>query len=119
MPRHVYVRSAPIEWLAKTSRPLKNKIKGIALISPSASTDFVIRLSDLVSETENVNRRYKVKPEIDQIGLSVICTFGKEEVKALKNALMIRKNLTTVILPGDHRYNDDFESLINTIGLSQ
>lgn len=101
----------------RLSFEMKKKIKQIALISPSASTDFVIRLSDLVGETENLNHRYKVKPEIDQIGLPVVCTFGKEEVKMLKNTLMVRENLTTVLLPGDHRYNNDFELLVKTIGL--
>ena len=103
----------------RLSADLQKKIKQIALISPSASTDFVIRLSDLVGETENINLRYKVKPEIDQIGLPVVCTFGKEEVKMLKNTLMIRKNLTTMLLRGDHRYNNDFELLVKTIGLTQ
>ena len=98
---------------------LKNKIKQIVLISPSASTDFVIRISDLVGETENTNRRYLVKPEIDQIGLPVICTFGKAEAKVLKTTFAIRKNLTTITLEGDHRYNNDFKLLIKTIGMKQ
>jgi len=96
---------------------LRKKIKRIALISPSASTDFVIRLSDLVGETENLNRRYKVKPEIDQIGLPVVCTFGKEEVKVLKTSLESRKDLKTIELPGDHRYNNNFGLLVKTLGL--
>ena len=103
----------------RLSSQLKNKINQIALISPSASTDFVIRISDLVSETENLNRRYPIKPEIDQIGLPVICTFGKEEAKVLKTTLAIRKNLTTLLLPGDHRYNNNFELLVKTIGMTQ
>ena len=103
----------------RLSPDLKNKIRQIALISPSASTDFVIRLSDLVGETENINRRYKVKPEIDQIGLPLISTFGKDEVKVLKNSLKNSRNQSINELPGDHRYNDDFELLVKSIGLSQ
>ncbi len=101
----------------RLSSELKNKIKHIALISPSASTDFVIRLSDLVGKTENLNCRYKVKPEVDQIELPVICTFGKDEEKVLKKTLIIRKNITVVLLPGDHRYNENFQSLARNIGL--
>ncbi len=103
----------------RLSPDLKNKIRHIALISPSASTDFVIRLSDLVGETENINRRYKVKPEIDQIGLPLVSTFGKDEVKVLKNSLKNSRNQSINELPGDHRYNDDFELLVKSIGLSQ
>ena len=98
------------------SAEMQKKIKRIALISPSASTDFVIRVSDLVGENENLYRRYKVKPEIDQIGLPVVCTFGKEEVKVLKTTLGSRNNLTTIELPGDHRYNNDYSLLVKGIG---
>ncbi len=101
----------------RLSTALQKKIKRIALISPSASTDFVIRLSDLVGETENLNRRYKVKPEIDQIEFPVVCSFGKEEVKVLKSSLKSRNNLTTIELPGDHRYNNDYSLLLKGIGL--
>ncbi len=96
-------------------KKMNDKIKKIALISPSSSTDFVIRLSDLIGETENMSRRYKVKPEIEQIGLPVACTFGKEETKALKGSLNIKKNLTIIELPGDHRYQNNFLLLINTL----
>ena len=102
---------------SRLSAEIQKRIKKIALISPSASTDFVIRLSDLVGESENLNRRYKVKPEIDQIGLPVVCTFGKEEVKVLKTTLKIRNNLTIIELPGDHRYNNEYTLLVKGIGL--
>ena len=96
---------------------LQKKIKKIGLISPSASTDFVIRLSDLVGENENLNRKYKVKPEIELIGLPVVCTFGKDETKVLKSGLEIKKNLSIIELPGDHRYDNDFTLLVKEIGL--
>ena len=100
----------------RLSSALQKQIKKIVLISPSASTDFVIRLSDLVGETENLNRKYKVKPEIEGIRLPVICTFGKEEVKVMKSGLEIKKNIIINELPGDHRYNFDFSLLVKQIG---
>ena len=96
---------------------LQKKISKIALISPSASTDFVIRLADLVGDSENMDRKYKVKPEIEQIRLPVVCTFGLEETKILKNALSGNNILTIKVLPGDHRYNNDFALLSKMIGL--
>ena len=96
---------------------LKNRIKLIGLISPSASTDFVIRLSDLVGENENLNRRYKVKPELIQIGIPVVCTFGSDERKVLKDELKASKNLAVIELPGDHRYSNNFSLLIKTFGI--
>jgi type IV secretory pathway VirJ component len=99
----------------RVSPELRKKIKKIALISPSASTDFVIRLSDLVSETENINRKYKVSPQIEQTDMTVVCTFGQEEIKVLRNGLATKKNLTIISLPGDHRYQYNFSLLVKTI----
>ncbi len=101
----------------RVSAELLHKIKKIALISPSASTDFVIKLSDLVSESENVNRKYKVGPEINQVLIPFVCTFGNDEEKALKNTPIKNKDITVKKLPGDHRYNYDFSLLTKTIGL--
>jgi len=101
----------------RVSAELQKKIIKIALISPSASSDFVIRLSDMIGESENINRKYKVKPEIEKTDLPVTCVFGKDEVLTLKTSLRNNKNLTIHELPGDHRYNDDFTALSKMIGL--
>lgn len=101
----------------RVSAELQKKIIKIALISPSASSDFVIRLSDMVGESENINRKYKVKPEIEKTDLPVVCIFGKDEELVLKTSLRKNKNLTIHELPGDHRYNDDFIAISKMIGL--
>ncbi len=102
---------------SRVSSELQHKIKKIALISPSASTDFVIKLSDLVSDSENVNRRYKVGPEINRALFPVVCTFGNDEQKVLKNTPIKNKDIVINKLPGDHRYNYDFSLLVKTIGI--
>lgn len=96
---------------------LQQKIKKIVLISPSASTDFVIRLSDMAGESENENRKYKVAAEIAKTELPVICIFGNDEELMLKSSLKKNKNLTIHELPGDHRYNNNFALLSKTIGI--
>lgn len=101
----------------RVSVELQKKIIKIALISPSASSDFVIRLSDMVGDSENVNRKFKVKPEIEKTVLPVICIFGKDEELMLKTGLRKNKNLLICELPGDHRYNGDFAALSKMIGL--
>ena len=100
---------------SRVSYELQKKIKKIALISPSARTDFVIRLSDLVGETENLNRKYKVSTEIEHSTLPEVCSFGQEELKVLKNDLKSSKNLNIITLPGDHRYKNNFIILIKTL----
>lgn len=95
---------------------LQQKIKKIVLISPSASTDFVIRLSDMAGQSENANRKYKVEAEIAKTQLPVICIFGNDEELILKSSLKKNRNLTIHELPGDHRYNNNFSLLSKTIG---
>ncbi|HKI90483.1 MAG TPA: AcvB/VirJ family lysyl-phosphatidylglycerol hydrolase, partial [Draconibacterium sp.] len=58
---------------------LKQKIKKIALLSPSASTDFEVRLSDLLATTDDAARKYKVGGEIKKNRLPMACIFGKNE----------------------------------------
>jgi type IV secretory pathway VirJ component len=87
------------------------------LFSPSASTDFVIRVSDLIGGSENVDRKYKVRPEIESTDLPIVCFFGKEEVMTLKSNLRKNKNLTIYELPGDHRYNNNLALLSKIIGM--
>lgn len=94
---------------------LQQKIKKIVLISPSASTDFVVKLSDMIGEGDNANRKYKVKTEIEKTELPVICIFGNDEELILKSSLKKNKNLTIQKLPGDHRYNNNFALLSETI----
>lgn len=97
------------------STTLQQKVTRMVLISPSASTDFEIKLSDMVGENENIGRKYKLEPEITKNKLPLICIFGESEELRLKNSLKNNKNLTIHILPGDHRYNNNFDLLLKTI----
>ena len=94
---------------------LKNKIRKIALLSPSASTDFVIRLSDMVGEGENTGRKYQVEPEIEKSAMNTICIFGTDEAKILKNSLKRSNSLNIKEIPGDHRYQRNFTLLSQII----
>jgi len=101
----------------RISFDLKNRIKKMVLLSPSASTDFIIRLSDMMGGNENMNRKYKVGHEIEKATLQVVCIFGVDEVMSLKNQLEKSKNLTIIELPGDHRYNNNFSLVFKMMGL--
>ena len=102
---------------ARLSAELRKKIKKIVLLSPSFSTDFAIRLSDLIGESDNVSRRYKVEPEIGKTDLPIVCIFGNEEEKVLKGSLKNSKSLIIFELPGDHQYNHDLDLLLKTVGM--
>jgi type IV secretory pathway VirJ component len=101
----------------RLSDELHNKIKKVILISPSVSNDFVIRLSDLIGVSEQVDRKYKVEPELNNTDLPVICIFGSEEQLILKTKLLKKKNISIFELPGDHRYNDNFALLFKVMGM--
>jgi type IV secretory pathway VirJ component len=99
----------PNEMLAKTER--------IILLSPSLSSDFVVRLTDLIGDSKNTKRKYKLGPEINGTTLPVVCIFGKKEDLLLKNSLIKKESLTILELPGGHQYNNDPASLVKLIGL--
>ena len=93
------------------------KMNHIALLSPSASTDFVINLKDLIGDSRNTKRKYKVGPELNKTSLPIVCIFGIEEDLKLKNTLLKKESLTIHELPGRHHYKNNTALLIKTIGL--
>ena len=94
---------------------LQNKIKKIALLSPSASTDFEVRLSDLLATTDDAERKYKVGGEIEKNKLPMACIFGQDENLLLKKSLAENDSLKIYQLPGGHHYNDNFPLLMEII----
>ena len=87
----------------------------VALISPSASTDFVVRIADLVSFVDSTDGQFKVGEEIKASPISMLCIFGEEEDLILKRELKNQALVKIVNLPGSHRYNDEGPVLVNTI----
>jgi len=101
----------------RLSKKLLTKMNCIVLLSPSASSDFVINLSDLIGDSKNTRRKYKVEPELNRTTFPIICVFGMNEDLRLKNTLVKKKSLTIYELPGSHQYKNDIELLIKTIDL--
>lgn len=94
----------------------RDKISGLALLSPSASTDFVIRVSDLLGGDKDTDtRKFKVKPELESNTLLTLCLFGKEESLLLKRELAPSARLGITELPGDHYFNNDLKEIVNRI----
>ena len=101
----------------RLTKSLLARIDHIALLSPSASTDFVINLLDLIGDSKNVRRKYKLGTELNQPGLPVVCIFGTKEDLKLKNTLQNRSDITIHEIPGSHNYKNNTELLIKLIGL--
>ena len=96
---------------------LLSKIKQIALLSPSLSTDFVINLRDLIGDSKHTKRKYQVAPELNKSTLPIVCIFGEKEDLNLKNILLKSELLTIHELPGSHHYKNDTALLVKAIGL--
>ncbi len=94
---------------------LKGKVKKVALLSPSASTDFVIKISDLLGWDDNKNGKFKVQQEIEKSQLPIVCIFGKEEKLLLKKSLKTENEISVYELPGGHRFDDNFNGLVQII----
>lgn len=87
----------------RLSPSVKNKVVAIELLSPFASSDFMVHTSDLLNLAGD-DKPYKVQPEVEAIKVPVFCFYGeKEESKPM--AAVLKRNFTLRILPGDHHYD--------------
>ena len=101
----------------RLSRAVLTKTDHFALLSPSISTDFVINLKDLIGDSRNTKRKYKIAPEIIDLKFPVICIFGMDEDLKLKDIPIKSKWLKIHKLPGNHHYKENMALVIKTIGL--
>lgn len=92
---------------------LKSKVSKLQLLSPYLSSDFKIRLTDLIL-TGGDNRTYKVKDELQKIAIPVFCFYGAaENPKPLADLAM--NNFFIRIVPGDHHYLNSYRQIVATM----
>lgn len=82
---------------------MKRRVKKLVLLSPFATTDFQVHLSDLLGHV-NDNYKYSVREEIAKIKIPIFCFYGRDEEKAL--ATVKQENFKMQTLKGDHRYDE-------------
>lgn len=81
---------------------LKNKVVALELLSPFASSDFMVHTSDLLNIAGD-DKLYKVQPEIEAVKIPVFCFYGeKEDPKPME--FVQKRNFSLRTLPGDHHY---------------
>lgn len=96
---------------------MKNKVVAIALLSPFASSDFMVHTSDLLNLAGD-DKPYKVQPEVEAIKIPVFCFYGeRENPKPLETVQ--KRNFSVRLLPGDHHYDAtaDQDILLSLQGL--
>jgi len=81
---------------------LKNRVVALELLSPFASSDFMVHTSDLLNIAAD-DRPYKVQPEIEAARVHIFCFYGEDEDPKPMAALQ-KKNFFLKLLPGDHHY---------------
>lgn len=83
-------------------------------MSPGLSTDFEIKLADMVGTT-SVDRKYKILPELEQTQVPILCLFGEDEELEIKAYSKESAMIVVKILSGGHRYNYETQNLVNLI----
>lgn len=93
---------------------IKKSVSAIGMLSPFASTDFMVRTADLLNLSGD-NKLYKVQPELQGIRIPVYCFYGeKESPRALSEYK--RRNFHLKFLAGDHHYETpESATIINTL----
>jgi type IV secretory pathway VirJ component len=87
----------------RLSPSIKNKVVALTLLSPFATSDFMVHTSDLLNLAGD-NKPYKVQPEIEAIKIPVFCFYGEnEDIKPMK--ALKQKNFVLRTLSGDHHYD--------------
>jgi len=82
---------------------MKNKVVAVTLLSPFASTDFMIHTSDLLNISGD-DKPYKVRPEVEAIKIPVFCFYGEREHPRPLDSIQ-KRNFSLRLLPGDHHYD--------------
>jgi len=98
----------------RLSKDLQSKLKSTVLLSPSASTDFVIKLTDMMGFGSK-EAKYKTLPEVSKINSSMLFVFGKDEDNNLYKTIPEKKNITKVQIPGSHKFDNDIPTIVTTI----
>ncbi|AVR45120.1 hypothetical protein C7S20_07460 [Christiangramia fulva] len=101
----------------KISSGFRSELKKLVLLSPSSSTDFVIRLRDLLAHGDSTDGKYKTAPELQKPSVKITCVFGKDETLFLKDRLKDVDKVTIKEIPGDHQYQKDFNLLMKIINM--
>ncbi|MCZ4222390.1 AcvB/VirJ family lysyl-phosphatidylglycerol hydrolase [Pedobacter rhodius] len=93
---------------------LQQHLKSTVLLSPSTSTDLVVKVSDLIGFGSKEGK-YKTIPELNKINSPVRCIFGKDEESDFYKSMKEKKNIEKILIPGSHKFDNDYEKIINAI----
>ncbi|WP_316738899.1 AcvB/VirJ family lysyl-phosphatidylglycerol hydrolase [Pedobacter aquatilis] len=91
----------------------KRHVQALGLLSPFATTDFMVHFSDLTN-TSSDNYPHKVNEEVKKLlVVPIYCFYGNDEnEKALQT--INQKNFHLISLSGDHHYEEsEYEKIVS------
>jgi type IV secretory pathway VirJ component len=93
---------------------MKNRVVALELLSPFASSDFMVHTTDLLNIAGD-DKPYKVEPEVEAVRIPVFCFYGADE-EARPLEMLRRRNFNLKLLPGDHHYEPaGYPEIVNTL----
>ncbi|MDB5019117.1 MAG: Virulence factor family protein [Pedobacter sp.] len=95
-------------------KAIKRRVVAIELLSPFATSDFMVHTSDLLNISSD-NKQYRVAEELLSIRIPVFCFYGeKESPKALEGVK--KRNFILRQVAGDHHYESSSnEKIVNAM----
>lgn len=92
------------------------KLNSMVLISPGYSTDYEVRLMDMMRNNgPTTGEKYQVYPELVKANKKVLCIFGSDENSDFYKGLKETSQISKVLVPGAHHYDEDMSELLNAI----
>ena len=92
----------------------RQAISAAIYLGMSAQANFEFHLTNWLS-SEAKPSPYKTLPELDQLrGLPSLCLKGDKDSSSICEQTGA-KGVTTTILPGDHHYDEDYQTVAKTI----
>jgi type IV secretory pathway VirJ component len=100
--------------ISRMTAEMRSRISLMVLLSPSATTDFEVHVSDMIG-VESKHNTFRVIEEIKKIpSVPSLCIFGSDEKSKVPSMLKDTKVIIQII-PGDHHYNFDTALIVETI----
>ena len=97
--------------LSRLDKKMARLPKVCLLLHPSASTDFEVKVLDMLS-MGSIARKYDVLAEIQKSPCPTLCIIPEDEqIISYTNESLIKVKK----LPGNHRFDNDFSALTSTI----
>lgn len=96
--------------------PTATKMNSMVLISPGYSTDYEVKLMDMMRNSgKTTGEKYQVYPELLKANKNVLCIFGADENSDFYAGLKETNHINKVLVKGAHHYEGDINTLIDAI----